>query len=104
MTYDQFWRGDPWLVVPYRETHRLRIQQRNEELWLQGLYVHNAVAVAINNAFSKQKAKYITKPIEILKPSEDEEQARIAETRRKLVQKLNAFKDEWERRQKQTPN
>lgn len=104
MTYEQFWRGESWLAVAYRKAHELRIQQRNEELWLQGLYVHNAFSVALNNAFSKQKMKYIQKPVEIIKPSEDEEKARIAATRRKLVEKLNAFKDEWERKQRQTPN
>jgi hypothetical protein len=104
MTYEQFWRGDPWLCVPYREYHNLSIQQRNEELWLQGLYVHNAFAVAINNAFSNKKIKYITKPIDIIAPSEDEKQEKIRRTRQKLVEKLNAFKDEWERKQQRTPN
>ena len=100
MTYEQFWLGDPWLCAPYREAHRLYIQQRNEELWLQGLYVHNAFGVAINNAFSKNKLKYIQKPLDILKPTEDEEKKRIEQTRKKLVERLNAFKDEWERKQR----
>ncbi len=104
MTYDQFWLDDPWLCVPYREAHKLRIQQRNEELWLQGLYVHNAFSVAINNAFSNKKAKYITKPIDIIPPTEDEKQEKIRRTRQKLVEKLNAFKDEWDRKHKRTPN
>lgn len=102
MSRDEYWYGDPWLCVPYREAHRLRIQQRNEELWLQGLYVHNAVSVAINNAFSKNKLKYIKSPLEILKPTEEEEQEKAEQIRKKLVERLNAFKDEWER--KHTPN
>lgn len=100
MTYEQFWLGDPFLTVWYRRTHQLRIEQENQKLWLQGLYFHNAVAVALNNAFSKQKQKYINKPIDLFEPSEDEKAAKIAETRRKLVERLNAFKDDFERRQK----
>ena len=100
MTYEQFWLDDPCLVAHYRAAHKLRIEQRNQELWLQGLYVHNAVAVAINNAFSKSKQKYINKPIQIIPPSADERKRQIEETRRKLVEKLNAFKDEFERRQR----
>ena len=100
MTYEQFWLGDPWLCAPYREAHYLRIQQRNEELWLQGLYNHNAVSVAINNAFSNHKLKYIQKPLEIIKPTEAEEKKRIELIRKKLVERLNAFKDEFERKQR----
>ena len=100
MTYDQFWRGDSFLAVAYRKAHYLRIEQRNEELWLQGLYNFNAMSVAINNAFSKQKQKYINKPIQLFPLSEDERKAKIAENNRKLVERLNAFKDEFERKQK----
>ena len=96
MSYDEFWYGDPFRAVTYRAAHRLRIEQANQQLWLQGLYVHNAVAVAINNAFSKQKQKYIAEPIQIFKPTEDEQKAKIEETRRKLVEKLNAWKDQFD--------
>ena len=104
MTYEQFWLGDPWLCVPYREAHRLYIEQRNEELWLQGLYINNAFSVALNNAFSNKKTKYLTKPLEILTPTEEEKQEKIKRTRKKLVEKLNAFKAEFDRKHKRTPN
>ena len=97
MSYDEFWYGDPFRAVAYRRTHRLRIEQANQQLWMQGLYVHNAVAVAINNAFSKQKQKYIAEPIKLFEPTEEEKQAKIEETRRKLVEKLNAFKDAFDK-------
>ena len=97
MSYDEFWYGDPFRAVAYRQAHRLRIEQTNQQLWLQGLYVHNAVAVAINNAFNKQKQKYIAEPIQIFKPTEEEQKAKVEETRRKLVEKLNAWKDQFDR-------
>ena len=97
MSYDEFWYGDPFRAVAYRTAHRLRIEQANQQLWMQGLYVHNAVAVAINNAFSKQKQKYIAEPIKLFEPTEDEKKAKIEETRRKLVEKLNAFKDAFDK-------
>lgn len=100
MTYEQFWFGDPFLVVYYRKQYELKIERKNQELWLQGLYIFDAVSVALNNAFSKNKQKYINKPINLIEPSEAEREAQIAETRRKLVERLNAFKDEFERRQK----
>lgn len=100
MTYEQFWYGDSYLVVYYREAHKLRIEQRNQELWLQGLYNYNAMLVAIGNSFSKQKQKYINKPIPLFKPSEEERKRQIAENNRKLVERLNRFKDEFEKKQK----
>lgn len=97
MSYDEFWYGDPFRAVAYRAAHRLRIEQANQQLWLQGLYVHNAVAVAINNAFSKQKQKYIAEPIKLFEPTEAEKEAKAEETRRKLVKKLNAWKDAFDK-------
>lgn len=93
MSYDEFWYGDPFRAVAYRAAHRLRIEQANQQLWLQGLYVHNAVAVAINNAFSKQKQKYIAEPVRLFPMTEDEKEIKAEETRQKLIAKLNAWKD-----------
>lgn len=97
MSYDEFWYGKPELAVAYRKAHRLRMEQTNQQLWLQGLYVFNAMSVAIGNALSKQKQKYIQEPIQIFPPTEDEKQAKAEETRRKLVEKLNAWKDAFDK-------
>ena len=97
MTYDEFWYAEPWRAVSYRKAHRIRTEQMNQQLWMAGLYNHNAVSVAINNAFSKQKQKYVSEPIPLFKPTEEEQQAKIEETRRKLVEKLNAFKDAFDK-------
>lgn len=93
MTYDEFWYAEPWRAVSYRKAHRLRMEQTNQQLWIAGLYNYNAVSVALNNAFSKQKLKYIKEPIQLFQPTEDEQKAKAEETRRKLVEKLNAWKD-----------
>ena len=100
MTYDEFWFGDPYRVVAYRKRHKLQVEQRNEELWLAGLYIHNAVSVAINNNFSKSKQKYINKPLQLFPPDENERRVQIEENNRKLVERLNRFKDEFEKRQR----
>ena len=97
MSYDEFWYGDPFRAVAYRQAYRLRTEQTNQQLWLQGLYVHNAVAVAINNAFNKQKQKYIAEPLKLFEPTEEEKKAKAEDARRKLVEKLNAWKDSFDR-------
>ena len=93
MSYDDFWYGKPELATAYRKLHRLQAEQTNQQLWLQGLYIHNAVAVAINNAFSKQKQKYISEPVRLFPMTEDEKETKAEETRQKLIAKLNACKD-----------
>lgn len=97
MSYDDFWYGKPELATAYKKLHRLQAEQTNQQLWLQGLYIQNAVAVAINNAFSKQKQKYIAEPIKLFEPTEAEKEAKAEETRRKLVEKLNAWKDAFDK-------
>lgn len=51
MTYELFWLGDPRLVKAYREAHELRNIQKNQELWVQGIYVFRAFKSVIE-AFS----------------------------------------------------
>ena len=43
MTPEQYWDGDCMLAKYYRKAQELRRQERNTELWLQGLYVYDAV-------------------------------------------------------------
>jgi hypothetical protein len=82
MTADQYWEQDPMLTKYYRDAHNLTIETRNEELWLQGLYIYNAVAVVMANAMKKKgqsAQKYMDKPIRItpLTRAEKEHEKRI---------------------------
>ena len=46
MTYDEFWNQDVALVGAYRKAHELRERRRNQELWMQGLYIYEALCDA----------------------------------------------------------
>lgn len=104
MTAEQFWNGDPYLAVAYRKLHKLRIQQQNEILWLQGLYNLDALTVSLNNAFSKKKIKYLEQPMQIFPKTEDEKKREIEETRKKLAARLDAWKKAFDKQngQKET--
>lgn len=86
MSYDEYWNGEPELVKYYREAYLLKGKQRNQELWLQGYYVYNAVATALGNGFRKKgtsPTSYIEKPIpmnrlEIKEDQEHKEKEQIA--------------------------
>lgn len=46
MTYDEFWNGDVSMVKAYLKANELREKRRNQELWLQGMYVYEALCDA----------------------------------------------------------
>ncbi len=97
MTWEQYWHGDPWMVVYYSQAHDLAIQQRNEELWLQGLYNHDAFAVVLANAFAEKgraPKKYLEQPLDIFPKTEEQRAADEERELRKMVRQLNM----WEKR------
>lgn len=98
MNYDQFWYGEPRLVIAYREAHKLKIEEKNQELWLQGLYIYNAFGVIIGNVFSRKGStpqKYIDKPLSLF-PKEVTEAEKVAQ-RNKVIMALTMFKDQWDK-------
>ena len=66
MSVKEFWEDDPDLFWAYRFSYftKLKSEQEifNSNAWLQGAYFHEAVTVALCNAFSKTSVKYSTKP------------------------------------------
>ena len=103
MTWEQYWEGDPYLTVAYRAAHLLNVEQRNQELWLQGLYVHQAFAVVLSNAFGKKgakKQKYPEEPYRITPLSEREKAAKAAKEREKLIAQLNHWERAWREKQR----
>lgn len=89
MTYEQFWFGDPWMAKAFREAHNLKRRERNEEMWVNGMYQLSALSVALHNAFDKKKIKYLEKPLDIFPKSKAEKEAEIREERKKLIDWLS---------------
>lgn len=59
MTEEQYWDRDSTLVKYYREAEELRQEKFNQEAWLQGMYVYDALAriAPILHAFAKKGTK-----------------------------------------------
>lgn len=77
VSYDEFWNGDYTRLKYYEECHRLEIEKRNQELWLQGLYNYAALTIALSNAFAKKGShpkEYLDKPIRITPMNEVEKE------------------------------
>ena len=95
MTYDQYWNGDCCLPIYYRKAHEIKKKQKNEELWLQGAYIYDALCRVspILHAFAKSGTKpqpYPNKPYDLT----EEEIQRTKEEQRKANRKLARAKFE----------
>lgn len=81
MSYDQFWRGDPELVIYYRKADELRQKRANQEAWLNGLYVYDALATTVYNMNRKKNQKqksYMAQPIDFsLEHTQENEEQRV---------------------------
>lgn len=68
MSYSDYWYEDPTMCTYYRKSFDEQRKRLDEQLWLQGLYVYNAVACVspVMNAFAKKGTKplpYLKSPI-----------------------------------------
>ena len=83
MTYEQFWEGEASLARAYRKADNIRRKRMNEELWLSGIYVAEALTSTVGNMFSKgNKHNYPSEPFpiteeEILERKERDSKARM---------------------------
>lgn len=98
MTYNDFWYGDVYKTIYYRKAHKLKIKEQDENNWLMGMYVYDAIGklAPILHPFSKKGAKplpYAEQPFLYEKLSEDiktEEQKQEEEQQRIENERLKA--------------
>ncbi len=86
MTSEQYWESDCMLVKYYRKAEELRNDKRNQELWLQGMYIYEAICdvAPILHAFAKKGTKptpYSAKPY----PLNDKQTKRDEEEKQRLL-------------------
>lgn len=107
MTYDEFWNQDVRLVEAYRKAQELREKRRNQELWLQGMYVYEALCDASPLfRFSMKRGTikpepYVKEPYPITAAEvreREEREARIQEER--LKAEFALFVEQMQRRKK----
>lgn len=88
MTEEQFWDKDVWLIKAFRKADKIKQERLNEQAWLQGAYVYDAIArlSPILHAFAKEGTKaepYIEKPYPLTKEKQEEAKEEEAENSQK---------------------
>lgn len=95
MPYDLYWNGDCRLTECYRRAEEIKQRQRNQELWLQGMYIYEALCDVspILQAFAKKGTKptpYSSEPYaitakQVQEKREKQEQLRFEKTKAKMA-------------------
>ena len=67
MSEGQYWDEDSTLVTAYRKADEIRMNRRNQEMWLQGAYIYDALCrmSPVLHAFAKKGTKpapYLSEP------------------------------------------
>lgn len=97
MTWQEFWFESIERFHDYWQRYQFDIERRNQELWMQGLYIQDAVAAVLD---TKHRAKYPNKPhriTELTEAEKEEENRRKVETMR---EQLMDIKRRWDARHK----
>ena len=97
MSYEQFWYEDCWVAKAYLKAYKLKKEQLNEQFWLQGMYIYEALVDVspILHAFSKKG----TKPLEYPKepyPLHKKEEKKVTEQEQYIErEKAELFFKNW---------
>ena len=71
MSYAEYWDGDSKLAQYYRKAYQIKQEEINNNAWLQGMYIYDAISTALHNALrglgkNKPPAKdYAKQPYEL---------------------------------------
>ena len=90
MTYDEFWNQDVAMVRAYRKAHELKRRQQNEALWMQGLYVRDALLATVGNMFADKSYKKNEYPAEPYPVTVEQISEKEAVENRKMEERLKA--------------
>ena len=64
MSYHDFWYGPAFMTTFYKDAHKLKVRQQDENNWMLGMYVYEAIldCSPILHAFSKKGTKPLPYP------------------------------------------
>lgn len=110
MSYDQFWNGDVEMAAAYRKAHEIELDEQNDLMWLNGMYVYNAIAALAPalKAFAKGRARpYMEHPFgyeeKQRKIEMEDRRKRERDTREKARTMMEIwavnFNENWEKKQ-----
>lgn len=103
MTYEQFWYGKPIMAQYYREAYKLKLKERNEDQWRQGIYFLDALNVALHNSINlsgkaSKPVKYMEEPLRVFPLTEEEKKVKAEAEKDKIMENLDLWKKAMEKK------
>ncbi len=108
MTWEQYWYGDVRMTRSFYEAHRLRKEQQNAALWIQGLYNYKAFVAATApflDLKGHDRPAYPEKPFDFYKQDKPqtrhdlkEQEEREVRLARAYMKQLDAVGKNWGRK------
>lgn len=97
MSYDEYFNGKPELARYYRQAYELKLRERNRDLWLQGLYIYEALCdvAPVLQAFAKKGTKVHPYSKEPYCLSEKEQKEREQRKEREKMEQLKKIFASW---------
>lgn len=96
MNVDQFYNEDVTLATIYRKAYDIKNERDNSRLWLQGLYIYDAINTSLYNVFCRKSgqsaASYTQKPYPINQKQLEEDHEKSVERERA---KAKVWMDNW---------
>lgn len=96
MSYDEYWNGDPMAMRDYRKAYKIKTKNDNFLLWLQGMYIYEAIIdiapILIPFAKNPKLQPYPKQPYDLY-PEDKEKTAKEKEIERD--KKNQAFVKAW---------
>lgn len=89
MSPDEFWYGDTSNISAYKKAHVVKRKLAEEDAWLNGLYVYNAVAACMSSEVS-----YPDSPLGMF-PDKDESRTREERAEAESRERIEEFKRRW---------
>ena len=90
MTFDEFWNQDVAMVRAYRKSHELKRRQQNEVLWMQGLYIRDALLSTVGNMFAGKSSTPIEYPAEPYPVTTEQVAEKEAAEHRRMEERMKA--------------
>lgn len=95
---EEFWKLNFRKLHPYIVADNIKRERENYMMWLQGLYIYDAVGAVVGSALSKpgrKKPEYLKEPIRITPYTEAEKRQKQQEE----IDKFLKYLDQFERKQ-----
>ena len=97
MSYHDFWYGPAFMTTFYKDAYKLRVRQQDENNWMLGMYVYEAIlnCSPVLHAFSKKGTKplpYPEKPYltdQLVEKTEAEKEQEMENERLKFIVQMN---------------